>query len=144
MFKRLLVPLDGSPLAVTALAPAIALAKQFEGELLLVRTAMARTFPGKDPGPAQMKAIEEAKAYLETIANRLRKEGIQILTSTPYDSPAAGIVDQAIFHQVDLIVMVVPGHKGLEALLHPWIAMRVFTHTNASMLVWSGSKADIV
>lgn len=142
MFKRLLVPLDGSPRAETALEPALALAQRFKAELLLVRAAKVHPFQGTDPGPAQMKAIEEAKAYLETVATRLRKEGVQVLTSIPYDSPAAGVIDQAAFRRVDLIVMVAPRRKGLEALLHPRIAWKVLTHTNAPMLIWKELAAE--
>lgn len=141
MFHRILVPLDGSPQAETALAPALALAKCFNGEMLLVRTALVHPFPGTHPGPAQMQAIEEAKTYLEAVATRLRKEGVAVMISVPYDSPVAGIIDQAAFRKVDLIVMVASGGKGLAALLHPRIAWKVFAHTNAPLLVWKGSTA---
>lgn len=142
MLKRLLVPLDGSPQAETALVPALALAKRFAGELLLVRTAWAHSFPGTDPGRAQLQAIEEAKAYLETIATRLRKDGIPVLTAVPYDTPAAGIADQATFRHADLIVMVAPARKGLAALRRPRIIWKVFTHTNAPLLIWKGPAAE--
>jgi nucleotide-binding universal stress UspA family protein len=36
-FKRILVPLDGSPLAERALRPATSLAKKFDSEIILLR-----------------------------------------------------------------------------------------------------------
>ena len=142
MFKRLLVPLDGSPEAETALEPALALAQRFEAELLLVRTVKVHPFPGTDPGQAYRQAMEAAEAYLETVATQLRKEGVQVLTSIPYDSLAAGIIDQAAFRRVDLIVMGAPRRKGLKALLHPRIAWKVLTHTDVPLLIWKGSVAQ--
>ena len=38
MFKKILVPLDGSPMAELALQPAAALATAAEGELILLRS----------------------------------------------------------------------------------------------------------
>lgn len=112
MFKRILVPLDGSPLAETALAPATALALRFDAELLLVRTILVHAFPGVDPGPAQLEAMREANAYLEQVSRRVENAGVAVQTAIPYDTPPAGITDQATFRQVDLIVRTRMAEKG--------------------------------
>ncbi len=134
MFKRILVPLDGSALAETALAPAISLAERFGAELLLVRTILTHVFPGADPGPAQLEAFKEAKHYLETILLPLKERGITAHMAIPYDKPALGIADQAEFRQVDLIVMNTHGRKWPETLLHPSVAMGVLEHAPAPIL----------
>src|SRR5581483_10586511 len=105
MFQRILVPLDGSPRAEKALAPAMQLARRFEAGLLLVRTILVHVFPGADPGPAQVEALQEAEGYLDGVARPLKNQGIAVRTAIPYDSPALGIADQAEFRHVDLIVM---------------------------------------
>lgn len=134
MFQRILVPLDGSPLAEAALAPATALAERFGAGLLLVRTILVHVFPGADPGPAQLAALREAQKYLDSIANRVRKTGIAVRTAIPYDAPAIGIADQAEFRHVDLIVMSTHGRKWPDTLLHPSVTMGVLEHTNAPIL----------
>src|SRR5690242_17447366 len=76
MFQRILVPLDGSPFAEAALAPASALAGRFGAGLLLVRTILVHAFPGADPGPAQLEALQEAERYIDGVAHPLREQGI--------------------------------------------------------------------
>ena len=134
MFKRILVPLDGSALAETALAPATALAERYGAELLLVRTILTHVFPGAAPGPAQLDALHEAKRYLALLSSRLREKDVPISTAIPYDAPAAGIADQAAFRHVDLIVMATHGRKWPESLLHKSVTMSLLEHTPAPIL----------
>lgn len=134
MFERILVPLDGSPHAEAALAPATSLALRFEAGLLLVRTILVHAFPGADPGPAQLEALREAEGYLDTVATRIRKTGVAVRTAIPYDSPVLGIADQAEFRHIDLIVMSTHGRKWPETLLHKSVTMGVLEHTRAPIL----------
>lgn len=134
MFKRILIPLDGSALAESALAPALALAERFGAEILLVRTILTHVFPGADPGPSQLEALHEAERYLGMISARLRGKSAPIYTAIPYDAPAAGIADQAEFRHVDLIVMATHGRKWPETLLHKSVTMSLLEHTPAPIL----------
>ncbi len=140
MFQRILVPLDCSPLAEAALAPAATLALRFEGALLLVRAIRVHVFPGADPGPAQLEAMREAERYLDTIAARVRKTGVPVRTATPYDAPATGIADQAEFSHVDLIVMTTHARTWPDTLLHPSVTMGVLEHTRAPILALKSSE----
>ncbi len=142
MFQRILVPLDGSPLAERALAPATALAQRFDAGLLLVRTILVHVFPGADPGPAQLEALRKAEGYLDAIATRVRKTGVAVRTAIPYDAPAPGIVDQAEFRHVDLIVMSTHARTWPDTLLHPSITMSVLEHTNAPILALKGGGEE--
>ncbi|HEY7417865.1 MAG TPA: universal stress protein [Ktedonobacteraceae bacterium] len=134
MFKRILVPLDGSTLAEAALAPAISIAERFGAELLLVRTILTHVFPGADPGPSQLHALQEAERYLETVIRPIRETGIAVNAAIPYDEPALGIADQAQFRHVDLIVMSTHGRKWPETMLHKSVTMGVLEHTTAPIL----------
>ncbi|HEU5200491.1 MAG TPA: universal stress protein [Ktedonobacterales bacterium] len=140
MFKRILVPLDGSLLAEAALAPATVLAERFGAGLLLVRTIRVHVFAGADPGPAQLDALREAEAYLEQVSQRVRAPGVAVETAIPYDTPPAGITDQAEFRHVDLIVMSTHGRKWVDALLHPSVTMQVLEHTSAPILAWKHTE----
>jgi nucleotide-binding universal stress UspA family protein len=139
MFKRILVPLDGSPLAESALAPAILLAERFDATLLLIRTILVHVFPGADPGPAQLDALRKAEGYLDAIARPIQVKGVDVRISVPYDSPAIGIADQAEFRHVDLIVMGTHGRKWPDTILHPSITMGVLEHTSAPILALKGA-----
>ena len=140
MLKRILVPLDGSPLAEAALAPAIALAERFGAEVFLVRTIRVPVFPGAAPGPAQGDAQREAEGYLEHVTSRVKSAGVAVQTAIPNDTPSAGITDQARFHQVDLIVMSTHSRKWVDALLHPSVTMQVLAHTPAPLLAWKPAE----
>ncbi len=134
MFQRILVPLDGSPRAESALAPAIALAERCGAGLLLVRAILVHVFPGANPGPAQLEAMRETERYLDTVANRVRKTGVAVRTAIPYDAPALGIADQAEFRHADLIVMNTHARTWPDTLLHPSVTMGVLEHTQAPIL----------
>ena len=139
MLKRILVPLDGSPLAEAALGPAIALAERFGAEVFLVRTIRVPVFPGADP-PAQGDTQHEAEGYLEHVSRRVKAAGVTVQTAIPNDTPSAGIIDQARFHQVDLIVMSTHGRAWVDALLHPSVTMQVLAHTPAPLLAWKPAE----
>ena len=140
MLKRILVPLDGSPLAEAALAPATALAERFGAEVFLVRTILVPVFPGTDPGPAQGDAQREAEGYLERVSRRVKAAGVAVQTAIPSATPSAGITDQARFHQVDLIIMSTHARKWVDALLHPSVTLQVLEHTPAPLLAWKPAQ----
>lgn len=143
MFKRILVPLDGSPLAEAALAPAISLAERFDAALLLVRAILVHVFPGADPGPAQLEALQEAEHYLDAIVPPIREKGIPVHTAIPYDAPALGIADQAEFRHIDLIVMSTHARKWPDTLLRPSVTMGVLERTTAPILALKGREEDL-
>jgi nucleotide-binding universal stress UspA family protein len=133
MVKRILVPLDGSPLAEIALDAVALLAKRFEAEVILVRITPEPSFAAlAQPHPPLSEA--PAQAYLEQVAHWLCGEGGITRTAVRTLPPAQGIVSLATLEQVDLIVMTTHGRKGLDAFLHPSITWQVLAHTQAPIL----------
>lgn len=133
---RVLVPLDGSPLAETALIPALhvleALAPPAERVLHLTRVVSSVTLGGRSlPGElAENEDWREAQDYLSATAERLRtgEAGslhVQVTWSmTAHIDEAFGIVEVAetgtklegtsLPGGCDLIVMATHGHHGLQ------------------------------
>ncbi|MGH7312423.1 MAG: universal stress protein [Candidatus Rokuibacteriota bacterium] len=69
---KILVPLDGSPLAEAALPRAVNLVMDNSGAtIVLLRAAEARTLPGVNLIDAHVSVIREAEEYLEAVAARL-------------------------------------------------------------------------
>ena len=134
MFKRILVPLDGSVLAESTLAPAALLAKRCEADLLLLGAARERAFPGFLTGTAQPTA-GRIERYLAMAATLLKAEGISVEALVVTEKPASGIATQSIFHGIDLIVMATHGRAGLGALLHPSVAWGVLEQSSVPVLV---------
>ncbi len=139
MLNTILVPLDGSPLAEIALEPAIRLARRCEAELLLVRTLFPEALPKGSP---RFAAAHDAQRYLKAIVDYLRAEGIVAHTVILPLEAAEGIVDEAAFRQVDLIVMTTHGRKGIDALLHPSVTWQVLRQTNAPILTCKCASDD--
>ncbi|HEU5199716.1 MAG TPA: universal stress protein, partial [Ktedonobacterales bacterium] len=141
MFTHMLVPLDGSPLAETALIPAAALAKRFGAELLLMRAALSTDAPGGDSFPEQSLLASGSQVYLDRLAGQLAKSGITVHTIVTDEEPAEGILTQTNLDQVDLIVMATHGRTGFDALLHPSVTWKVLSRTSAPILVWKQTPA---
>ncbi len=76
--NKVLVPLDGSALAESALSKAIELAEDGSATLMLLRAAEAHTLPGVDPTEAQVQVVCEAEEYLAEVAARLATQGIKV------------------------------------------------------------------
>ena len=118
--KRILVPLDGSPLAECALKPALKLAQAVSAELVLLRvTFMPLIPPGPVPGWPGTEVVmnedeQEAKAYLQRVQDSLPDAPIQLHVHISTSSVAKAIIDMADELQVDLIVMSSHGRSGIS------------------------------
>lgn len=133
--KVVLVPLDGSPLAEGALAPAIGFGRQ-GAKLILMRAVETHGAPFVNPEAAQVAAIEEAENYLAAVAMRARNAGAtDVETSVWYGPPVESIGDAAHFRKVDLIVMSTHGRSGLGRLVLGSVAERVLRTTPTPILL---------
>ena len=123
MFKRILVPLDGSALAEKALAPAYALAKKAAGKVILLRVPTPEIIVPHPvtggygvwlPEQSEKKAFAEAEDYLTNKASRYDLPNVTTLKITVGGDPASIIVDTATDADVDLIVMSTHGRSGMN------------------------------
>lgn len=101
-FVRLLLPLDGSPLAETSLEPALALAASRQVLVYLLRVVS----PLDSTGEALLDRCREATRYLHRIAERLERRGIRTECRVATRASAEeGIVSLASRWDVDLIAV---------------------------------------
>jgi nucleotide-binding universal stress UspA family protein len=134
--KTILVPLDGSLLAETALTPALELAECAGAHLFLLRAAQAHTLPGVDPTDAEVKAVREAEEYLKGVRARLDARGVKDVEGTVWYGPASvAIVEAAESHKVGLIVMTTHGRTGLGRLILGSVAESVLRGTRTPILL---------
>lgn len=135
MFTKILVPLDGSPLAERALPHAARLARITGARLLLVRAALARSFPGKDMTEAQCRAVREAATYLQRVADSLAGRGFAVETAVPYGEAASRIAEEVELRGADLIVMATHGRSGIGRWLYGSVAAKLLAHATAPVLL---------
>ena len=135
MFQSILVPLDGSALAETALPFAAALARGSGAQLTLTRAALAHTPPGGDAISDQVAANNEAEAYLAAVAERIRPSAPELQTATTYGPAAEMILAERRVRDADLIVMATHGRGGLGRLLYGSVADQVLRASPVPVLL---------
>ena len=138
MYKRILVPLDGSELSETALVHAVALAKPLQAQLVLLHVVVFLTrdfdvIPMEAASSAEVMA--DAKRYLERTAGNVRRLGIAVTTSVESGRVADTIVDYAVDHEVDLIVMSTHGRTGAARWLIGSVADRVLRQSVSPVMI---------
>ncbi|MDQ6601706.1 MAG: universal stress protein [Chloroflexota bacterium] len=124
MLKQILLPLDGTPDAETALPLAADLARAMGGAMHLIlvvptvgslsgaMSSIARFSP-KVTAELLESAGSDAIVYLDTLASRLRAQGVAVETSIARDDPATALLNEAKRIRADLIVMATHGRAGM-------------------------------
>lgn len=125
MFARILVPLDGSPLAGAILPEVVDLAKLHGAEVLLLRVALVHALPGVDQTEAQVRAVEEAEAYLAGVEQQLAAQGVPVRRAVRYGRAVEEILDHAQSQRADLIAMSTHGRSGIQRFMLGSTAERV-------------------
>jgi nucleotide-binding universal stress UspA family protein len=121
MYKKILVPLDGSPLAEAVLPHVQALAKSEGAEIVLLRVAVTPdpNFFHRDPGEGRQitDAIEkEALDYMETEVAKLQNEGTPVTYITRDGTIPDTILEVAEETHADVIAMSTHGRVGIPRL----------------------------
>lgn len=139
MFAHLLVPLDGSGLAETAL-PYVRTLAHGSGDRARVTLLhlIEWAAPSSVHGARHLTTVPEAEAYLTEIAERFRAEGITVQThvDTNESGDTAGrIVDHVAEMKADLVVLCAHGRSGLGRWLFGSIAQKVLAVGIAPVLM---------
>ncbi len=117
MYKRILVPLDGSEFAEASLPHVRTLAKCTGAEIVLLRVVVRRMYEHAvpEPIPAEFnhESEKESEAYLERVASELREAGLKVTTETCIGPVAEAILEYAEGIHADLIAMSTHGRSGL-------------------------------
>ncbi len=144
VFKHLLVPLDGSVLAESAL-PAAAYLAQLSGASVMLFHVIEKNPPQAIHGERHLSEAEQAKQYLRDIAEKSFPPGIQVdyhVHSEEQSNVAHSIADHAGEFTPDLIVMCAHGHGGLRDFLVGSIPQRVISLSRKPVLLITPPSAE--
>src|SRR4051812_44037129 len=143
-FARILVPLDGSPLAEAVMPVACSLAKRLGGTLLLLHV-LEHEPPAAVHGEPHLCDAREALAYLERRATELRREGIAVeshVHERPVEDVAPAVDVHAHEFDADLIAMCAHGRSNLRTRLIGSIAERILRAGSVPVLLRTVRRAD--
>ena len=140
MYKKILVPLDGSELAKTALDQAGKLAKTFDAEIVLFQVVPFMPIYGSPelvtPLIVDEKQKETAEKYLANLAEELRKKGLKVAAMVRTGQQVAvEIIDFAKETGADLIIMCTHGRSGISRWVLGSIAHKVLTRAETPILL---------
>ena len=153
MLKRILVPLDGSPLAESALTVAVRIAHTSDGTIVLLRViGVSTTYTpyvyGSDMAQSPELAQdlmdveqENAEKYLAEIARLDILAGIQVESTVIPGSAGIAIIDTAKEEKVDLIVMSSHGETGFKRLALGSVGQYVSRHSPVPVLILQGDES---
>jgi len=145
MFKKILVPSDGSDLAHKAAEFAADLAKVHGAEVIGVY--VIDPFPYIGIGDASAVGLQaylsDAKRVagdaLDSVANACRAKNVPFAGDTIERNLVwEGILETAKAEGCDLIVMGSHGRQGVKALILGSVAQKVLTHAHIPVLIVKG------
>lgn len=150
MFQHILVPLDGSGRAESAIPVATCIARATGGTLLFVRVVMP---PGDTPAhviepfvlPQEIPAIayQTASGYLARIAQLPEVHGIAVQTRVLMGMPAQQILSCIETQAIDLVVLSSRGETGLKRWAFGSVAHKVLRHSTAPVLILRESAGPL-
>jgi len=126
LYKKILVPLDGSALAEKALPYAKTIAKLKKSKVILFAVSLNIFVDRRD---------RLFSSYLEVNAKELNAEGIKTTTVTSYGDVAKEIVKYANNNKMDLIVISTHGYSKAKRWMFGSITQKVLYGTEIPVLL---------
>jgi nucleotide-binding universal stress UspA family protein len=145
MYKRILVPTDGSPLSKKAVKSAVELAAGIGAELVVLNVVSrypVSYFEGgvslsaQQVGRIEKQWSEKGQELADAAAQAAERAGLKAKgVVVRSDLVAEAILGAVRKHKCDLVVMASHGRKGLKRLLLGSETQHVLTHGDVPVLV---------
>ncbi len=141
MFTRILVPLDGSLRAETALTVAARIARAGNGHVVLVQALSVPSEYLAPMAPVNINTTlleaeqQETEAYLTGIAESPTFAGIQVETSVLVGPAAPLLIEEIMRKQADLVVMCSHGRTGFTRWMLGSVAQQLTRHASVPVVV---------
>ena len=150
LFRRILVPLDGSKLSEAALEHAVTLATPGETEFTLLRVVVpqpiAHLYPARDALMRQEdreREEREAEGYLGRLCEEFAESGFAVTGKVLiHRNVARGILDHARDHQTDMIALATRGRGGVARLLLGSVADKLLRGARTPLLIYHPPQTE--
>jgi nucleotide-binding universal stress UspA family protein len=142
MYKKILVPLDGSKRAERILPHAEEIALSCDAEVILVRVIEPVPYvmgPEGIPVTLHEQELEQrtkqAETYLTAQKGKFREKGIKVKSKILHGPVVETIIDTAEQESVDLIAIASHGRSGLSQVFYGSVAAGVLNRVERPLLV---------
>ena len=145
MYKKILIPTDGSPLSVMATERGIGLAKALGAKVMGMTVSVPFHTFAFDPmmvsdtgrrRRTRRTARSWRRRHLGAIKTAASAAGVPCeVAHVNAEHPYEGIIETAKAHGCDLIFMASHGRKGVSALVLGSETLKVLTHSKIPVLV---------
>lgn len=148
MYNHILLTLDGSAVAETALTPAAELASALSARLTLLSVVepivihSSLGIMGPDLPSVTIDEKEALVNYLQMLCEKLREYNIQVGYIIREGDAASEICDYAVENDVDLIVMSTHGRSGIKRWVYGSVADRVLRGAKVPVLLVRASVSE--
>lgn len=147
---RLVLPVDGSPLAEESLPFATTLAQRLGAPILLVRSVnvaemmppavgMGEAIPFEMYDQAEREMRQDAEQYLQNVATKLRAGGLNVSAQVLFGPPASAISE--VTHAGDLVILVSHERSGIARWLMGSVAEQLVRIDEAPVVLVPGTGA---
>ena len=144
MYKKILVPLDGSELAECVLPHVESIARGCSvPEIVFLRAVEPFRMPSGGEGGfstedivrLDQKARMAAEDYLSELLNRTKYDGVTVRAEVLVGNAAESIISYAINNEIDLIAIATHGRSGISRWAFGSVADRVLRSTCVPVLM---------
>jgi nucleotide-binding universal stress UspA family protein len=148
MYKRALVPLDGSSVAEAIIPFILDIAGPLDMEVILLRV-VEPIVPIVIEGSRHVEVEDvearrtDAEEYLAPLAVELRNKAVRVESQVRRGNPADEIVAAARETGADLIAMSTHGRGGLGRLVFGSVAQAVLRHVDTPVLLMRATEAQV-
>ena len=142
MFRKILVTLDHSPADEAILKKIEELHRFIQSEIVLLHVAdgwAARYY--NDLKLRESEEVSTDRAYVESVAKRLERQGMAVKSHLAMGEPADEIIKFSRDQNCDLIAMSTHGHRFLSDLIHGTTATKVRHQVDIPVLLVKAPKS---
>ena len=147
MYKRVLIPVDGSETAEAILPFILEIAGPLDIDIVLLRViapvppVVVEATPYLEVNLSKLQ--EEVDAYLSGLAAEVRAKGLRVTRLSRRGEPVAEILAAARDVEADLIAMTTHGRTGPARLLFGSVAEGVLRHADIPVFLMRQTEREV-
>jgi len=137
MFRKILVPIDESPIAAKAAGAAIDLARRYDAQLWAISVVPLPEYGGTLGEVKEVKREGEKRfaLRLQEVKARGQALGIEVKTELLYGHPAEAIIKYISKNGFDLVVVGYKGSSAIDRFLLGSVSSKVVHHAPCSVIL---------